>query len=120
MDTKVLLKKFSAFLWVLGVIILGMIIVSWFVDYPRWLDQLLTKILLFGLGIVCLYQSFKLRQQDTNFSMIYLVLGLILVVFAFLDFDFLAVIAVIGLAIFIFTRPFVKKKIKDNQPPAQL
>ncbi len=119
MDTKALLKKFSAVLWVLGAIILGMIIIGWFVDYPRWLDQLLTKILLFGLGIVCLYQSYKLRQRDTRFSMIYLVLGLILIVVAFIDFDFLAVIAVIGLAIFIFTRPFIRKKIKDNEPTSQ-
>jgi putative Mn2+ efflux pump MntP len=119
MDTKALVKKFSAVLWVLGVIILGLIIVSWFVDYPRWLDQLLTKILLFGLGIICLYQSFKLRQQDTSFSMIYLVLGLVMVVVAFLDFDFLTVIAVIGLGIFILTRPFVKKKIEDNKPTSQ-
>ncbi len=119
MDTKALVRKFSAALWALGVIILGLIIVSWFVDYPRWLDQLLTKILLFGLGSVCLYQSFKLRQQDAKFSLIYLVLGLILIVVAFIDFDFLAVIAVIGLAVFIFTRPFVKKKIQDNKPTPQ-
>jgi multisubunit Na+/H+ antiporter MnhG subunit len=115
MDTKALLKNFSAVLWVLGFIILAMIIISWFVDYPKWLDQLLTNALLIGLGVVSLYQSYRLRQRDKTFSAIYLILGLILIVVAFVNFAFIKIIAIAGLIIFILTRPFIKKKLRNNE-----
>ena len=91
--------------------LLVLIVVNWFVDYPKWLSQLLTNVLMIGLGIVMLYKAYQIRSRDKQFSMIYLILGVILIVVALFNFTFVKIIAVIGLAFFLFTNRSVRKII---------
>jgi hypothetical protein len=114
METKPILKKLSIGLWAIGGIILLLIIISWFVDYPKWLEQLVSNILLVGLGLVMLVKAYQIRSKDRTFGSAYLIIGIVLIVVALLSFAFIKIIAVIGLVIFLFTNRHVQKII--NKP----
>ena len=114
METKIK-KALSTGLWAIGAILLGFIIVSWFVDYPKWLDQLLGNILLTGLGLVMLYKAYQIRNKDPKFATIYLIIGAALILVALLSFTFVKIIAVIGLVIFILTNQRVRKIINKQE-----
>ncbi len=116
MDKKALRKYLSIALYGIGIIVVGLIIVSWFVEYPDWLSQLLTNIMLFGLGVILLYQAYRIRKRDRKFAAIYAISGVTLIVVAFATLAFIKIIAVAGLVAFLVTRPFVKKEINKDQP----
>jgi len=109
MDSKPILKKLSIGLWILGGIVLTLVIVSWFIDYPKWLEQLVSNILLIGLGLVMIFKSWQIRGKDRTFASAYLIIGIVLILVALLSFTFVKVIAVIGLVIFLLTNPRMKK-----------
>lgn len=108
-----LIKKFSIVLWIVGGILAILVIVSWFVDYPKWLDQLLSNLLMVGLGLLMLFKAYRIRKNDRKFSMIYMIVGAILIAVALLSFTFVKVVAVIGLAIFLLTNRRVQKLINE-------
>lgn len=115
METKPILKKLSIGLWAIGGILLAMIIVSWFVDYPKWLDQLLSNLLLIGLGVVMLYKAFQIRSSDRRFASIYLIIGGALIVIALMSFTFVKIIAVIGLVVYLLTNRRVQNMINKQE-----
>lgn len=115
METKPILKKLSYGLWAIAAILLGLIIVSWFVDYPKWLEQLISNILMIGLGLVMFYKAYQIRGSDRTFASIYLITGASLIVIALLSFTFVKIIAVIGLAIYLLTNRRVQNII-NKQP----
>jgi len=115
MDTLKIKRIATITLYIIGLVLVGMIVVSWFVEYPDWLSQLLTNITLVGLGLVLLYQSYRLRKRDRKFSMIYLLIGIVLIVVAFASLAFIKILAVGGMIIFLLTRPLVKKEINKNE-----
>jgi multisubunit Na+/H+ antiporter MnhG subunit len=117
METKPLIQKLKIGLWVIGSILLILIIISWFVDFPKWLDQLISNIMMVGLGLVMLYKAYQIRAKDRSFSSIYLIIGITLIVIALLSFAFVKIIAVIGLAIFLLTNPRVQKIINKVDEP---
>jgi putative Mn2+ efflux pump MntP len=114
METKPIIKKLSIGLWAIGAILLAFIIVSWFVDYPKWLDQLISNILLVGLGLVMLYKAYQIRNSDRKFASVYVIIGLALIAVALLSFTFVKIIAVIGLAIFLLTNRRVQNIINKK------
>ncbi|HBB90190.1 MAG TPA: hypothetical protein DC042_00275 [Bacteroidales bacterium] len=118
MDKKLIMKYISVALYAIGIILVGLIIVSWFVEYPDWLSRLLTNIMLVGLGLVLLYQALKIRKRDRKYSFVYLVIGVTLIIVALASFTFIKIIAVAGLVFFLLTRPFIKKEINKNEPQA--
>lgn len=120
METKTILKKLSIGLWGIAGILLALIIVSWFVDYPKWLEQLISNILMVGLGLVMFYKAYQIRSTDKTFTSIYLITGAALIIIALLSFTFVKIIAVIGLAIYLFTNRRVQGIInrqEDKQKP---
>lgn len=118
MDKKLLMKYISVALYAIGIILVGLIIMSWFVEYPDSLSRLLTNIMLVGLGLVLLYQALKIRKRDQKYSFVYMVIGVTLIIVALASFTFIKIIAVAGLVFFLLTRPFVKKEIDKNEPQA--
>jgi hypothetical protein len=113
-------RIFAISLWAIGAILAGLIVVSWFIAYPRWLDQILTNIMLIGLGIVMLYKAFQIRNKDPKFAAIYLIIGVVLIAVVFISFAFIKIIAAVGLVIFLLTNPRVRKilnKTEENQNP---
>lgn len=115
METKPILKKLSVLLWILAGILLAMIIISWFVDYPKWLSQLISNILMVGLGIVMFYKAYQIRNRDRQFSIIYLIIGAALIVVALFSFTFVKIVAVIGLAFFLLTNQKVRNIINKKE-----
>jgi multisubunit Na+/H+ antiporter MnhG subunit len=69
------------------------------------------------LGLVMLFKAYQIRAKDKNFSSIYLIIGITLIVIALLNFTFVKIIAVIGLAIFLLTNPRVQKIINKEEEP---
>ena len=118
MEKRKLIRILTVILYGIGVLLLGLIIGSWFIDYPEWLTNLLTNTLLVGLGLVLLYQAFRIRNRDRKFAMIYLVIGIVLITVALASVGFVKIIAVAGLVVFLLTRPFVKKEINKNNTNA--
>lgn len=115
METKkTLMQKVAPFLYGIVIIILGLVVVSWFVEYPKWLDQLLTKILLVGLGLVLFYQAYRIRKRDSSFALIYLVGGICLIILTIFKLTFLKIIAVAGLVLYILSRFMLKKEKKES------
>ena len=115
METKPIVNKLSIGLLVIGAILLLLIIVSWFVDYPKWLDQLISNILMIGLGLVMLYKAWQIRNNDRKFASIYLIVSGALIVIALLSFTFVKIIAVVGLVIFLLTNRRVKRIISKQE-----
>jgi chromate transport protein ChrA len=114
METKPILKKLSIALWAIGAILLILIIVSWFVAYPKWLEQLISNILMVGLGIVMLYKAYQIRNNDRKFASVYLIIGAAFIVIALLSFTFVKIIAVIGLAVYLLTNRKVQNIINKQ------
>lgn len=114
METKPFLKKLAPALWIIGGVLLVLVIGSWFVDYPKWLEQLVSNLLLAVLGIVMLYKSWQVRQKDRTFAGVYLIVGIILILVALLSFTFVKIVAVVGLVIFLLTNKRVQNIL--NKP----
>jgi cytochrome c oxidase assembly factor CtaG len=111
---KTLLQKLAPFLYGIVIIILGLVIVSWFVEYPKWLDNLLTKTLLVALGLIFLYQAWRIRKRDSSFALIYFVVGICLIILTIFKLTFLKIIAVAGLVLYILSRFLLKKEKKES------
>lgn len=114
METKAILKKLSYGLWAIGGILLILIIVSWFIEYPKWLDHLITNILLIGLGIVMQYKAWQIRNSDRKFASVYLIIALALIAVALVSFTFVKIMAVVGLAVFLLTNRRVQAVINKK------
>jgi di/tricarboxylate transporter len=115
METKPIVRKLTAGLWIIAGLFVGLIVVSWFVDYPKWLEQLMHRILMISLGIVLLYKAYQIRNTDPRFAWIYVVVAAILIVVSFIRFADLQIILVIGLAVFLLSDRRVRKIINNRK-----
>ncbi len=118
METKKILKALHTGIYIFGVIIFILIIVGYFVDYPEWLGNLLSNVLMVLLGLLILYRGYQIRNSDRTFAMIYLITGVLLCIVPLLSFTFIKIIAVTGMVIFLLTNRRVKNIInkKDENP----
>jgi multisubunit Na+/H+ antiporter MnhG subunit len=115
METKPIVKKLSIALYAILAILLLAIILGWFVDYPKWLDQLISNIMLVSLGIVLFIQAYRIRNKDPKFSAIYLIIGALLILVAFLSLAFVKIIAIVGLAFYLLTNSRVQGLINKKE-----
>lgn len=113
-ESKSWVKKIAPFLYGIVIIILGLVVVSWFAEYPKWLDELLTKTLLVALGLVFLYQAWRVRKRDTSFALIYLIVGLCLIILTIFKLTYLKIIAVVVLVLYILSRFLLRKEKKES------
>ena len=115
METKPVIQKLSKVLTVIAIIFLGLIVVSWFVDYPKWLELVMQKILLISLGLIMLYKAYQIRSSDRKFARIYLIIAIILFIVTFISLVYLQIILVVGLTLFLLTDRRVKKILNKQE-----
>ena len=109
MDTKKIIRKIAPALWVLGALLLVMIIVGWFVEYPAEVKRILNKVLLVLLALALLFKAWQIRVSDRKFAYIYLITASVLLIVVFLSFEFVQFILFAGLLVYLFSN----KKVRD-------
>lgn len=118
METRKILKALNTGAYIFGVIIFILIIIGYFIDYPEWLENLLSNILMVTLGLLILYRGYQIRNSDRQFAMIYLIIGIVLCIVPLLSFTFIKIIAVAAMVFFLLTNRRVRNIInkKDENP----
>jgi chromate transport protein ChrA len=114
METKPIVKKLKTVLWILAAILLLTLLVGFFVDYPKWLEQLLINILIFSSGLAFLYNAYQIRRSDRTFAFSYLIIGFVLLIVPFMSLAFVKIIAVVAIGFFLLTNQQVKKIINKR------
>jgi len=92
METKlrkwILSNSFEIFV----AIIIVLLISSWFINYPTWLDHFTGNSARIIIGLLFLYNARSIRFGNKKIATIYMIIGVILIVMAFIKFLYLDII----------------------------
>jgi len=115
MKTKSAIKVLTTGFYSVVAVLFVAVVVSWWVDYPHWLDQLISNSLMVALGIVLLVKAYQIRGKESKVAAFYLICGIASVAVAFLSPTFVKLIAIVGVVTYVITNQRVKKAIKNKE-----
>jgi hypothetical protein len=115
MEPKSFLKKLVIGLWIIVGIAIIFNTIGWFIDYPKWLKDLLGNFFMIVAGLAFIASAIQIGKKDRKFAMIYAIIGVALVIMAFINFLVIKIIAVVVVVLYLLNLSRVRKAINKDE-----